>query len=220
MNTGLGDAINLAWKLAAVLQKRGDGRLLDTYEPERIAFAKRLVATTDRAFQLVTSTGPLAAFVRLHVVPLVLPPLFATNAVRRFMFRTVSQTAIDYRDSALSSGAAGGVKAGDRLPWIKLDDARDGSTASDNFAPLASMDWQLHVYGEPSPAIAQLCPTRGLALHAFGWRDAMRAAGLARNAAYFVRPDGYIGFADVAASAESLRRYLDAWQLQGRTAPA
>src|SRR5712675_2911037 len=47
MNTGIGDAINLAWKLAMVVQKRAAIRLLDSYEPERIAFARRLVATTD-----------------------------------------------------------------------------------------------------------------------------------------------------------------------------
>jgi 2-polyprenyl-6-methoxyphenol hydroxylase-like FAD-dependent oxidoreductase len=219
MNTGLGDAMNLAWKLAAVLQARGDGRLLDTYEPERIAFAKRLVSTTDRAFQLVTSAGPIARFVRVHAVPLVLPPLVATKTVRRLMFRTLSQTAINYRDSTLSLGAAGDVKAGDRLPWVALHGGGNPS-AADNFAPLDSMDWQAHVYGEPSPAIVQACRARGLALHAFAWRDAMHAAGFARNAAYLVRPDGYVGFADADASAENLQRYLDAWQLQGRTAPA
>ena len=37
MNTGIGDAVNLAWKLAAVLHSRADLGLLDTYEPERIA---------------------------------------------------------------------------------------------------------------------------------------------------------------------------------------
>jgi 2-polyprenyl-6-methoxyphenol hydroxylase-like FAD-dependent oxidoreductase len=36
MNTGIGDAVNLAWKLAAVLQGRADPSLLDSYEPERI----------------------------------------------------------------------------------------------------------------------------------------------------------------------------------------
>jgi hypothetical protein len=219
MNTGLGDGINLAWKLAAVLRQRANARILDTYEPERIAFAKRLVATTDRAFQVVTSTGRLAAFVRLHVVPLVLPPVFATSIMRRFMFRTISQTGITYRDSALSVGTAGAVNAGDRLPWVAPDGAGNPS-AADNFAPLDSMDWQVHVYGEPSAAIAQACRARGLALHAFPWRDAMHAAGFARNAAYLVRPDGYVGFADAAANAENLQRYLDEWQLQGRTAPA
>jgi len=49
MNTGIGDAVNLAWKLAAVVHGRADASLLDSYEPERIAFARRLVATTDRA---------------------------------------------------------------------------------------------------------------------------------------------------------------------------
>ena len=55
MNTGIGDAVNLAWKLAAVLQGHADASILDSYEPERIAFARRLVATTDRAFTGVTS---------------------------------------------------------------------------------------------------------------------------------------------------------------------
>jgi 2-polyprenyl-6-methoxyphenol hydroxylase-like FAD-dependent oxidoreductase len=219
MNTGLGDGINLAWKLAAVLRQRANARILDTYEPERVAFAKRLVATTDRAFQVVTSTGRLAAFVRLHVVPLVLPPIFATSIMRRFMFRTISQTGINYRDSALSSGAAGDVKAGDRLPWLALDGAGDPS-AADNFAPLVSMDWQVHVYGAPSPAIAQFCRARRFALHSFEWRDAMQAAGFVANAAYLIRPDGYVGFADVAAGAEKLQAYVEAWQLKGRIASA
>ena len=42
MNTGIGDAVNLAWKLAAVLQGRAGSAILDSYEPERIAFARRL----------------------------------------------------------------------------------------------------------------------------------------------------------------------------------
>ena len=76
MNTGIGDAVNLAWKLAAVLHGRADASLLDSYEPERIAFARRLVATTDRAFTGVTSAGAIARLVRLHIVPLVAPAHF------------------------------------------------------------------------------------------------------------------------------------------------
>ena len=57
MNTGIGDAVNLAWKLAAVLHGRAGASILDSYEPERIAFARRLVETTDRAFTAVTSDG-------------------------------------------------------------------------------------------------------------------------------------------------------------------
>ena len=77
MNTGIGDAVNLAWKLAAVLHGRANASLLDSYEPERIAFARRLVATTDRAFTGVTSRGAIARLVRLHIVPLLIPARFS-----------------------------------------------------------------------------------------------------------------------------------------------
>jgi 2-polyprenyl-6-methoxyphenol hydroxylase-like FAD-dependent oxidoreductase len=213
LNTGLGDAVNLAWKLAAVIQKRGPARLLDTYEPERIAFARRLIATTDRAFQAVTGAGPIARGLRTRVVPIVLPRLFALTPVRRFMFRTISQTAIDYRQSPLSSGRAGGIKAGDRLPWLAADER---APAHDNFAPLRALDWQLHVYGKPGPALAALCEARGLALQAFPWRDSMRGAGFAQDAGYLIRPDGYVGCAIAGADAARLDRYLDGWVMQTR----
>lgn len=64
MNTGIGDAVNLAWKLAAVLRRDAADHLLDTYEPERIAFARRLVATTDRVFTIVTQRGVVARWMR------------------------------------------------------------------------------------------------------------------------------------------------------------
>src|SRR5205085_11822330 len=73
MNTGIGDAVNLAWKLAFVRHGRADASLLDSYEPERTAFARRLVATTDRAFTGVTSPGAVARRVRLNIVPAVAP---------------------------------------------------------------------------------------------------------------------------------------------------
>src|SRR5260221_719759 len=60
MNTGIGDAVNLAWKIADVVRGRADPSLLDSYDPERIGFARRLVATTDQAFKAVTSDGAIA----------------------------------------------------------------------------------------------------------------------------------------------------------------
>src|SRR6185295_6532704 len=118
MNTGIGDAVNLAWKLAAVIGRRAGEELLSTYETERMAFAKRLVATTDRAFTFATRDGFLARRVRLDALPLVLPALMERAAVRRFFFQTVSQTLLHYRHSALSEGKAGSVHGGDRLPWV------------------------------------------------------------------------------------------------------
>src|SRR3989454_10265008 len=114
MNTGIGDAVNLAWKLAAVVRGDADQAILDTYETERIAFARRLVATTDHAFTGVTSSSAFRRALRLHLVPVVIPSLFAFRAIRRLAFRTVSQTAVNYRGSALSRGAAGPGHGGDR----------------------------------------------------------------------------------------------------------
>src|SRR5689334_4498703 len=76
MNTGIGDALNLAWKLADVLHGRAGAPLLDSYAPERIGFARRLVATTDRAFTMITSRGRLARFVRTRLVHALVPLVF------------------------------------------------------------------------------------------------------------------------------------------------
>jgi len=207
MNTGISDAVNLAWKLAAVLKERASASLLDTYEPERIAFARRLVATTDRAFTAVTSPGRVARFIRIEVAPRLLPQLVKSASVRRFMFRTISQTMVHYRSSSLSEGRAGSLRGGDRLPWVQGGPASEAE--SDNFAFLTSLDWQVHVYGEPTDRIVELCRARGLVVQTFPWQSAMAQAGLKRDALYLVRPDGYIGLADPDADPGTLERYLD-----------
>ncbi len=204
MNTGIGDAVNLSWKLADVLQNRAAPRLLDTYEPERIAFARRLVETTDRAFTFVTSPGEIARFVRLNVVPLVLPRIFGLDYTRRYMFRTVSQIGINYRHSPLSKGETGKLKAGDRLPWVALP----SSATTDNFTPLESLDWQVHTYGNCDPSIREFCQRRSLPLHTFEWSEQAATAGLTKNALYLIRPDGYIGFADAVQSVNALDAYF------------
>jgi 2-polyprenyl-6-methoxyphenol hydroxylase-like FAD-dependent oxidoreductase len=205
MNTGIGDAVNLAWKLAAVVQGRANAAVLDSYEPERIRFARTLVATTDQAFTSVTSSGAMARLIRLHIVPLLLPLFFSFKAARRLMFRRISQTSIDYQGSSLSVGWTETVEGGDRLPWVQHADG-----GKDNFAPLSSLDWQVHIYGEATKEMRTVCETRKLPLHVFPWRAEMRRTGLWRNAAYLIRPDGYVGMADAAASTAAVTSYLDA----------
>jgi 2-polyprenyl-6-methoxyphenol hydroxylase-like FAD-dependent oxidoreductase len=204
MNTGIGDAANLAWKLAAAVRGQGAG-LLDSYEPERIAFAERLVASTDRAFTFATRDGVLARLMRLYVFPALLASVMGWTWVRRLAFRTVSQILINYRHSRLNSGRAGSVRGGDRLPWVAPKDP----SGDDNFTPLASLDWQIHVYGDASSALREAAARRKIPLHVFSWDRAVGRAGLARDAAYLVRPDGYVGLADPSGRAETLERYLD-----------
>jgi len=202
MNTGIGDAINLAWKLHAVLKGGAPDALLDSYEPERIAFARRLVKTTDRVFTLATAEGTLADIVRTRLVPIVFPALTKFSAFREFLFRTVSQVTINYRHGALSDGRAGQVHGGDRLPWIGGGDA-------DNYAPLKAMTWQVHVYGSASPELRSWCERHGLPLHVFAWRQDHANAGFAQDALYLIRPDTYVALAATTGAVGSLQRYFN-----------
>jgi 2-polyprenyl-6-methoxyphenol hydroxylase-like FAD-dependent oxidoreductase len=201
MNTGIGDAINLAWKLAAVVTGAASDSLLDSYEAERIGFARRLVATTDRGFALATAPGPMAEVVRTRLVPLAAAQAFKIKRMREFLFRTVGQLAVNYRGEWLSAGRAGRVRGGDRLPWV-------ASEWGDNFVRLAAMVWQVHVYGAPSQALSAWCAGHGLALHVFDWRPEHARAGLARDALYLLRPDSYVALADPCGSPDALARYF------------
>ena len=201
MNTGIGDAVNLGWKLAAVVKGESPAALLDSYEPERIAFARVLVATTDRAFTIVTRQGGFARFVRTRAVPAGAPALLRSRLVRRFLFKRVSQVGVHYRESGLNAGQAGSVHGGDRLPWVDMGPGRD------NFAPLASLDWQVHVYGTPHDDLTEACAALQLPLHVFAWSDEASGAGLAKDALYLVRPDGYVALADASGEGEQLRSF-------------
>src|SRR5580700_9094968 len=147
MNTGIGDAINLAWKLAATLGGKASDRLLDSFEAERIVFARRLVATTDRAFSFATAEGAIADVLRTRVAPLLIPAVASFGAAREFLFRTVSQITLNYRGGPLSVGRAARVHGGDRLPWVSVE-------GQDNYAPLAALRWQAHVYGSAAPELS------------------------------------------------------------------
>lgn len=126
---------------------------------------------------------------------------------RRAMFRLISQIEIEYDDSALSDGEAGHVASGDRLPWVS-------DQVPDNFAPLTSLDWQVHVYGEPTPSVIDICSALRLPIHRFAWGEGANAAGLEENAVYLVRPDGYVGLAAPGGDANTLRAYVHAHDLR------
>jgi 2-polyprenyl-6-methoxyphenol hydroxylase-like FAD-dependent oxidoreductase len=213
MNTGIGDAVNLGWKLAHVLKGRAEPVLLDSYEPERIGFARSLVATTDRAFTPLTSEGISGTITRRVVAPLLFAGALRFAPTRRAVFRVISQARIRYPESPLSEGVAGRVHGGDRLPWLG-----EGSPVNfgrpDNFAPLRSLDWQLHVYGEISQDLASAARDVGLATQVFAWDKRATDAGFSKGSAYLVRPDGYISIALPTQDVASLQRFIQRFGLR------
>jgi 2-polyprenyl-6-methoxyphenol hydroxylase-like FAD-dependent oxidoreductase len=202
MNTGIGDAINLAWKLAEVIHGRAPERLLDSYEAERLGFARRLVHTTDRVFSFATAEGLLSDVLRTRLAPIVVPMVTASERAREYAFRTVSQITLNYRGCPLSRGEAGKVRGGDRLPWVQVD-------GGDNYRGLEHIGWQAHVYGKPKTGLPAWCESRRVPLHVFDWTEAHGAAGLARDALYFLRPDTYVGLADASGTVATVDGYCN-----------
>ncbi|MGW7221795.1 FAD-dependent monooxygenase [Streptomyces sp. NPDC054826] len=211
MNTGIQDALNLGWKLALVLRGAAPGDLLDTYETERAPVGRSVRALTDRAFSAATGTHPVLRFGRTRVAPLLAPLLLRPPAVRRRLFRTVSELGIHYRNSPLSTAGSpsprGGPKAGDRLP-----DRPHGLHAR-----TAAPGWHLLLTGPPrlwpdaplTPALdGRNAP---LSVHHLGagspWRGVAHA---------LVRPDGHVGYAARGTDLRGLLSYLDRWAPAGR----
>ncbi|WP_237048209.1 FAD-dependent oxidoreductase [Lentzea guizhouensis] len=107
MNTGLGDAENLAWKLALVVHGRADERLLDTYEAERRPIGARVLASTTPATRLVLGPGLVTRTIRDRVMW----PLLNIRPVQRRLVRSASQLGVRY-----SGPLAAGRRGGQRVP--------------------------------------------------------------------------------------------------------
>src|ERR1700752_4407387 len=123
MNTGIQDAYNLAWKLALVVKGFAKQELLDTYNEERLANAKRLLESTDRMFELAAGSNWLMSFIRTTIFPPVAGFVASLESVSRRIFPLISQIGVNYRHASLSQHTADehDVKAGDRLPYFLVD---------------------------------------------------------------------------------------------------
>jgi len=107
MNTGLGDAENLAWKLAMVVNGRAGERLLDTYENERRPIAEEVLSGTTALTSFVLGMGTWRRILRDTVIL----PLMNLPAAQRKLFERTSQLALTYRRGPLGP-------RGDRDPEI------------------------------------------------------------------------------------------------------
>jgi 2-polyprenyl-6-methoxyphenol hydroxylase-like FAD-dependent oxidoreductase len=112
MNTGIQDAYNLAWKLALVTRGRAPESLLDTYDLERHPVGQKLLEGTDRLFGLVARGGAVSRVLRTYVAPRLARVLFGNTVTQRALARFVSQLAIHYRRSPLSTEHLWGEEVG------------------------------------------------------------------------------------------------------------
>ncbi|WP_096502973.1 FAD-dependent monooxygenase [Mycobacteroides stephanolepidis] len=123
LNLAVGDAVNLGWKLAQVVNGEAPASLLETYETERRPVAAAVLARTDIGFKLETSTSPLALWMRTHVATRAIGLVCRLPPVRKLFFDMFSQLWIAYRTSAAidhSNSSGRGPHAGDRAPYATL----------------------------------------------------------------------------------------------------
>ena len=212
MNTGIQDAYNLAWKMALVLKNVAGEKLLDTYNEERLENAKNLLRTTDRMFRFAAGSEWFLAFLRTNVIPSVANFLLNLEAVRKFLFPTISQIGINYRHGSLSRHTGDEdfrVKAGDRMPYFLVD----GESVYDRLRepkfhlvvfPDAQSDPQaigLELEGRHAELVDfQTIPLGPQVSEAFGTDKAF---------SLLLRPDNYIGFISQETSSGTLTAFLD-----------
>ncbi|WP_425586062.1 FAD-dependent monooxygenase [Streptomyces thioluteus] len=194
LSTGLQDAVNLGWKLAATIQGWAPPGLLDTYHSERHAVGARLLMNTRAQGTLYlggAETEPLRAlFAELLVHP----------DVRRHLAGVVS--GLDIRHPM---GTDGHPLAGRRLPPLPLRTAAGTVTTT-------------RLLRSAQGVLLDLADDAGLRAAAAGWKDRVvtvtgtpDADGpLAGAAALLVRPDGYVAWAggDGDGLSGALRRWF------------
>jgi 2-polyprenyl-6-methoxyphenol hydroxylase-like FAD-dependent oxidoreductase len=212
MNTGIQDAYNLGWKLAAVLSGAPEA-LLDTYQAERLPVAQGILASTSiRHRELGQSLSGQGQGI--------------TNLLSgKETFADPSQLSITYRGSELSCDLdeRTGIRAGDRAPDAPCTSA-DSRQPIRLFEVLGSPQFTLLSFGDsPAPrlpdayndtmqvyTIAGPDNTTTIDPHALidSQGHAHRAYGIRDQAVILVRPDGYIGLTGGNLDQESIIGYL------------
>ncbi|MEE2906742.1 MAG: FAD-dependent monooxygenase, partial [Planctomycetota bacterium] len=98
MNTGMQDAINLAWKLAMVQGGQAPEALLDTYQAERHPIGAMVVKGSATLIRNATRTSRMARGVRSFLIPLAT----SIGPVRRKLVGMLTEDNVTYRDGPLA----------------------------------------------------------------------------------------------------------------------
>ncbi len=97
MNTGMQDALNLAWKIELVEKGIASEELLTSYHDERHPIGQSLLKNTDAMTKLVTLRNPVAQQIRNHLAPL----LANQEVLHERACNKLSMVALNYRSSSI-----------------------------------------------------------------------------------------------------------------------
>ena len=209
MNTGIQDAANLAWKIAAVANG-ANADLLSSYDEERGKVGDALLRTTSRGLSAVTSDNPIFEAIRDRVVPLAMGIPQVQSAAAGF----VSETAIHYRHSSIVNdcGGDGELRAGDRMPNPDIGEGRrllDGLRDGRHLVISVGVETELR---EHVPQANQLAFTSSESGHN---PELVRILGRGGEIVA-VRPDGYVGFRGGLSDVKKLNAYAELTGISSR----
>lgn len=201
LNTGIQDAYNLAWKLAAVVTGRARRTLLNTYQVERLHVARQVVRDTD----IQTRAWLVSAPWKVRIRDVLLRAADGSGLLQRYAPVMAGKRVAYPLSPAVLTGRHGG--AGTAFPQALLAE-RDQN-------PLR---YQLVTVGLPHEASAAL---HGVLRH---WRHLLDHTAISGTVSplggkrllcrkpgfYLVRPDGYIAQHGHAGDLDSADRALAA----------
>jgi hypothetical protein len=188
MNTGMQDAFNLAWKLAAVANGLSAERVLDSYSAERSEVGEQVLADAQRLTAVGTIRNPVGQAIRNTVGHLML----GLAPVQHAMADKMTEVSVGYPRSPLNGPALrGGPQPGARIVPI-AGQAPVGSGASPRFVLFA----------------ASTAATAGLIERFSAVLDPVLRSPTRQDGLWLVRPDGYVACAAAAGDEGVIARYL------------
>src|SRR5215213_1493403 len=186
MNTGIQDAMNLGWKLAATVQGWARPGLLDTYQEERHPVGTLVLRMTDGMYRLVMSRSRLGATGRR----LAIRTLLRVAPARRRLAGLLTGIGISYQRPPGSHRWTGR-----RMPDVVGTDGR-------------------RLYEALRTGRFVLVDATGGAVSTDGLDHVDRVSVVPRPkgpAVVLVRPDGYVAWASDSADAGAVRAAVREW---------
>lgn len=189
MNTGIQDAYNLGWKLAAVVNDKAALSLLDTYEEERLPIAAWTLNISSQRQRVVAESAK-----------------HGSSGLENIATKDTTQLNLNYRYSSLSldlSDKEGSLQAGDRAPDAKLD---DGSWLFDLYR---GTHFTVLTFGNTEDSVKNINETLAGKVKFYQIPDEKASAAFGnRHELFVIRPDGYIGLIANPDEIEEVTDYL------------
>jgi len=189
MNTGIQDAYNLGWKLAAVVKDNAPPSLLDTYEEERLPIAGWTLNISSQRQSMLAESAKHGG-----------------SGLENIATKDTTQLNLNYRYSSLSvdlSGEYDSLQAGDRAPDAKLS---DGSWLFDLYR---GTHFTVLAFDDTEESVKNIDKTFGEGVKAYRLTDPnARSVFGNRSKIFVIRPDGYIGLVTKSGETEKVIEYL------------